>query len=86
LNGLFHHPKEDDSFCVMGSNYFKTFKISGDHLKSKELKESPNTKKDSKDYIESPQYLSSCIREESLVLGTANGELLYFNTNCEYKM
>jgi hypothetical protein len=58
----------------------------GELLKNKEIKEAPNSKKDSKDYIESPQYISHCLRtDESLILGTSCGELLYFNLSCEYK-
>jgi len=39
---------------VFGINYLKILKINGDNMKLRELKESPNSKKDSKDYIEYP--------------------------------
>ncbi len=71
VHTVFLSPKEDESFCFMGINYFRCFKMVGEQLKNREVKEAPNSKKDSKDYIESPQYVSHCLRhEESLILGT----------------
>lgn len=83
---VFLNPKEDDSFCVIGHNFFKNCKIMGDIMKNKDLKEGQSSKKENKDSIDQPQYLSQCVRaEESLMMGTNTGELMFFNLNCEYK-
>ena len=85
LTALFLHPKEDEYCCVIGLNYFRRCKFVAEVMTSKEV--IFNTKKDAKDNVEPPLYLSHCVKvDDSLILGTSQGELMQFklNPNCDF--
>ena len=70
---------------VIGYGCIKTFKLSTDG--SAKVKDAPFAKKDSKENQHSPNYLSNCIlNDQSMIIGTDQGELLLFNQQCEFKM
>lgn len=64
----------------MGKANLKFFKIGTDKL---QLKDSPFARREinEKDF----NFTSYCILKEGLIIGTDNGELLYFAINGEFK-
>ena len=90
LHSIFHHPREEDLIIVMGNNYLKTFKL----MAEKNVPDSYSiqqkvllmSKKDPKDFPHSPNYISKGLfKDGSFVIGTDNGEILFFNPNCDFK-
>ena len=80
----FCHPKEDDLVGIIGNSIFKMYKVLPDD--SLKLKDPLMNKKDVKELGHSQNYLSYCLlRDENLIIGTDQGELLLFNNNWEYK-
>lgn len=70
---------------VIGTGSIKTFKLSGDQ--PAKVKDAPFAKKDSKENYHSPYYISNCIlNDQSMIIGTDQGELLLFTSACEFKM
>ena len=83
----FFHPKEDDFVCVVGNGAIKLYKLIPDNQPKQ--KDSPfQKKKDIKETQHSSNYLSYCILSDgkTMVVGTDNGEILYFTENCEFKL
>ena len=81
---LFCHPKEDEKVGIIGYNMFKTYTLSPDN--TLKMKDPLMNKKDSKDLGHSQNFLSYCLtKDDNLIIGTDQGELLLFNTNWEYK-
>lgn len=77
--------KEDEYVCVVGNGAIKPYKISSEN--PFKLRDSPFVKKENKDQTHSTNYLSYCILNDgkTMVVGTDQGELLYFNENNEFR-
>lgn len=83
LYHTFYHPKEVDLVGILGQNFFKIYKYTPDALKPKDPL---ITKKETKELGHSQNYLAYCfLKDENMVIGTDQGELLLFNNNWEYR-
>ena len=83
LYHCFYHPKEMDLVGILGNNVFKIYKFTPETIKPKDSL----IKKDSKELGHSQNYLSYCfLKDENMIIGTDQGELLLFNNNWEYRM
>ncbi|EGR31811.1 WD repeat protein [Ichthyophthirius multifiliis] len=80
----FFHPKEDDFIGLVGHAAIKSYKLGSDgQLKQKD---SPFIKKDSKDLHHSTNYTSYCLLpDQNMIIGTDQGELLFFQSSFEFK-
>ncbi len=80
----FFHPKDEDFFVVIGTGAIKPYKLGSDLVFKQ--KDPPLVKKDNKDWIHSPNYLSYCLfPDKFMIIGTDMGELLLFTPACEFK-
>lgn len=79
FNQIFFY-REDDTIVIMGRGNLKFFKIGTDKI---QLKDSPFARREinEKDF----NFTSYCILKEGLIIGTDNGDLLYFAINGEFK-
>ena len=85
LYHCFYHPKEEDFICIIGQQTFKgyNFKTQKSYTPTSLVAKG----KDQKETQHSPNYISYCLlKDDNLIVGTDQGELLLFNINCEYKM
>ena len=84
LYHCFYHPKEEDFICVIGQQTFKGYNFKSQ--KSYTPASLFSKGKEMKDQQHSPNYVSYCIlKEDNMIVGTDQGELLLFNNNCEFK-
>lgn len=69
--------KEIDFVVLLGQGVMKTVKLAGEKL---QLKDSPFARKEisEKDF----NFISYAIVKDGLVVGTDNGDILYFTANC----
>ena len=72
--------KEEDFIVLLGQGAMKTVKLINEKL---QFKDSPFARKDvnEKDY----NFISYCVLKDGLIVGTENGEILFFTVNCEFK-
>lgn len=86
MTQIFYHPKEDDFVCVLGNGAIKPYKLIPDNPPKQ--KDSPFQKKKEIKETYSTNYLSYCILSDgkTMVVGTDQGEILYFTENCEFKL
>ena len=72
--------REEDTLVAMGKKNLKFYKISTDKI---QLKDSPFARREinEADF----NYTAYCIMKDGLIIGTDNGELLYFAVNGEFK-
>lgn len=80
----FFHPKEEDFIVTIGTGAIKPYKLGADGQFKQ--KDPPFVKKETKDSVHSPNYLSACVLSDGfMVIGTDMGEILLFQQSCEFK-
>lgn len=78
LYHCFYHPKEQDLIGILGNNFFRFYKYTADTIKQ-------ITKKESKELGHS-NFLSYCfLKDDNMIVGTDQGELLLFNNSWEFR-
>jgi len=87
MHTVFYHPKEEDFVCLLGQNVFKCYKLSQDNIKPRDSPFAKAAKSQLADLQYSTNFLShTLLKDDVLLVGTDQGEILLFNSNCEFKM